>query len=155
VNFIDFVTESNRIEGILRPPTDVEVDATRDFVRSPHPPSLDNVAELALVYAPDKGFLRNQLGMDVRVGSHIAPRGGPRIYSELTDLLATIEATDPFQFHVAYETLHPFMDGNGRTGRALWAWQMHHFQPEYLELGFLHGFYYQTLQASKSRMKAA
>ena len=47
-----------------------------------------------------------------------------------------------------YETLHPFMDGNGRSGRILWAWQMieHNIAPG-LSLGFLHAYYYQTLAA--------
>lgn len=150
MNFIEFVTESNRIEGILRPPTEAEVAATRKFIASDTPPSLDALCELAYVYAGERGLLRNQSGMDVRVGSHIAPRGGPRIYSELDRLLSTIEDADPFQFHIEYETLHPFMDGNGRTGRALWAWQTWRIRPEMLDLGFLHAFYYQTLSARGS-----
>ena len=40
------------------------------------------------------------------------------------------------------------MDGNGRSGRILWAWQMieHNINPG-LSLGFLHTFYYQALSA--------
>ena len=54
----------------------------------------------------------------------------------------------PFGIHLRYETLHPFMDGNGRSGRILWAWQMlHHDIAPGIRLGFLHAFYYQTLAA--------
>ncbi len=147
MNFDQFVTESNRIERIVRPPTKEEVDATKRFVTMDSRPTLDLLCALANIYAPDKGFLRNQRGMDVRVGNHIAPRGGPQIYRELERLLATIEEVEPFNFHVAYETLHPFMDGNGRTGRALWAWQMWRENQSLLDLGFLHAWYYQTLSA--------
>jgi len=151
MNLENFITESNRIEGILRPPLKIEIDATRMFVEATSPPSLNDVATLALIYAPNKGFLRDQAGMDVRVGSHIAPKGGPLIRSSLIDLLATIDDAGPVEFHIAYETLHPFMDGNGRTGRALWAWQMFqrgHFAA--LDRGFLHSYYYQTLEASRT-----
>lgn len=148
-DFREFVAESNRIEGILRPPLENEIDGTRMFVKANSSPSLNDVATLALIYAPNKGFLRNQSGMDVRVGSHIPKPGGPQIYSDLVALLATIGDTDPFEFHVAYETLHPFMDGNGRTGRALWVWQMWRQNPQMLELGFLHAWYYQSIAARR------
>lgn len=133
----------------MRPPTDAEIESTRAFIAGSRP-TLDAVAEIAVVYSPDKGFLRNQRGMDVRVGTHVAPAGGPRIYTMLNDLLSTIEQVTAFEFHVAYETLHPFLDGNGRTGRALWAWQMSRNDPAMIELGFLHAWYYQTLSGIRN-----
>jgi hypothetical protein len=150
MDYYGFVTESNRIEGILRPPTDEEVRATRDFICG-NAPSVDALCDLALVYAPEDGVLRIKDTMNVRVGSHVAPRGGPHIKANLAGLLKTISDSAPFDFHVAYETLHPFMDGNGRTGRALWAWQMAHDPAllALLDLGFLHAFYYQTLHAQR------
>jgi hypothetical protein len=151
MNVLEFVTESNRIEGILRPPTDEEVDATRDFVLGAHVPNVESLCALALTYAPGVGLLRDRDTMNVRVGSHVAPRGGPHIRANLAGLLKTIGESDPFDFHVVYETLHPFMDGNGRTGRALWAWQMWRSKPEYLDLGFLHAWYYLTLQAARPK----
>jgi len=39
------------------------------------------------------------------------------------------------------------MDGNGRTGRAIWAWQMQRLGRDPFALPFLHRFYYQTLEA--------
>lgn len=146
-----FVTESNRIEGILRPPTDEEIDATRLFVLGAHVPDVESLCGLARVYAPENGVLRERDTMNVRVGSYVAPRGGPSIRANLAGLLKTIEDSDPFDFHVGYETLHPFMDGNGRTGRALWAWQMWRTKPEYLDIGFLHAWYYESLSAQRKR----
>lgn len=51
-----------------------------------------------------------------------------------------------YRCHVVYETLHPFTDGNGRSGRAVWLRQMGWIVRA--PLGFLHHFYYQTLQNS-------
>lgn len=149
MDFQKFVTESNRIEGILRPPTEGEMESTRRFVCGAKP-TLIALIGLASEYTDGHGHLRERVGMDVRVGNHFPPKGGPAIARRLEELLSTIEDADPFEFHLAYETLHPFMDGNGRTGRALWAWQMwQSMATEYLDLGFLHSFYYQTLSAQR------
>lgn len=144
-----FVIESNKIEGIARPPTKEELDEFERFL------ALDRVEVSDLeafvrVYQPD-AMLRRTSWQNVQVGSHVAPPGGPEIERELSDLLrwACGNGISPYDAHVRYETLHPFTDGNGRSGRALWAWQMGRFNywPG-LKLGFLHCFYYQTLEAS-------
>ena len=41
------------------------------------------------------------------------------------------------------------MDGNGRSGRALWLWQMVNQHNYDMRLGFLHLWYYQSLQAGQ------
>lgn len=136
-----FVAESNRIEGIHREPTDDEMSATFGFVTLPSL-EIEHLEHLVSVYAP-RHRLRDRVGLDVRVGNHIAPAGGPEIRSRLADLLGSArnQAMTPWQAHVKYEMLHPFTDGNGRSGRALWLWMMQGDAP----LGFLHTFYYQTL----------
>lgn len=149
INLWKFVEESNRIEGIGRPPTDKEVEATEVFVCGARP-TVESLTSLVAVYTRGKGLLRVRDDMNVRVGQHTAPRGGPHIQARLNALLQTIEDADPFTLHVEFETLHPFIDGNGRGGRALWAWQMRRLQPAWLlDLGFLHSWYYQTLAASR------
>lgn len=140
----EFVRESNRIEGITRAPTKREVEATDDFLEMPDL-SVEAVLGLQVVYAPGKP-LRMQPGMNVRVGRHIAPPGGPEIRAELEKLLRRVNrGGDPFTEHVAFEKLHPFMDGNGRTGRAIWAWSMISVGQNPFALPFLHRWYYQSL----------
>lgn len=142
-----FVTESNRIEGIHRKPTMAELRAHCVFLAL-EVPTIADLQAFVQVVAPGKP-LRQQEGQNVRVGDHVAPPGGPNVPLALGLILDLIATSDPHSIHLAYETLHPFMDGNGRSGRALWLWQMLNQREAYhaLRMGFLHLFYYQTLSA--------
>ena len=109
---------------------------------------LKDVEVLQRSIAPGKP-LRNKPGMDVRVGAHVPPRGGPDIIERVEGLLLVVQIpeSDPWICHCSFENIHPFMDGNGRTGRLLWAWQMIHNGRKPFSLPFLHRFYYQTLES--------
>ena len=151
----DFVAESNRIEGIVRrelengdpnPQLVREVEVTRAFVMLPHPTvnDLENFVAVCTGAQAHPAVLRRRVGQDVRVGNYYPPAGGPEIEPELQALLdnmGLVLGGSAFRTHLAYENLHPFTDGNGRSGRALWLWQMNGV----CSLGFLHAFYYQML----------
>lgn len=144
-----FVQESNRIEGIDPPPHLHEIQAHERFLAVERVTVVDLEEFVAVVAGNDK-VLRRREGQNVRVGPHLPPPGGPDIEAKLRTLLAVANGgADPYAVHVEYETLHPFMDGNGRSGRVLWAWQMLQQGRDPFVLGFLHRWYYDSLDAGR------
>lgn len=143
----DFVQESNRIEGIHKINIEREIEAHERFLQ------LDRIGIGDLAVLVDDlqpgAAPRFTQGRDVRVGSHVPPAGGPHIMGYLQRILDEVNEgkSSPWASHVEYETLHPFMDGNGRSGRALWLWHMGGLTKA--PLGFLHHWYYQSLQNAR------
>lgn len=146
---VEFVRESNKIEGINRDPLPRELFEFTRFI-SLDVVTLNDLIKFVKIYQPD-ALLRNKPSMNVRVGSHIAPAGGANIQTELLLLLRDVNDKhhkgSAYENHQRYEHLHPFLDGNGRSGRALWAWQMNREKKDryWLERGFLCSWYYQSL----------
>jgi hypothetical protein len=146
-DILAFVEESNRIEGI-DVTTASHVVAHRLFLAAPL--TIDSIVMLVRVLQPD-AILRDRPNVPgVRVGNHVAPPSGPEIAERLAAILRA--GGDPWLQHVEYETLHPFTDGNGRSGRAVWLWR-HMNEPGHdvwaVERGFLHSWYYHTLARAR------
>jgi Fic family protein len=145
---IAFITESNGIEGIFRRPNASEIRAhedlwMKDYLR------IEDIQEFVSTVA--NAPLRTQDHHSVVVGNHVPPQGGPLVVKYLTDWLDGIQDAvngvldNPYDAHAEYERIHPFMDGNGRSGRALWAWQMMRLGNDPFVLPFLQLWYYATL----------
>ena len=152
-----FVRDSNRIEGIDRDPTREEIAAHEKLL------ALETLAvediEAFVSRVQPGARLRSHEGMNVRVGPHMPPPGGPQITRDLCGLLVMIcnavngeVSLRPWEAHLEYESLHPFTDGNGRSGRAIWAWQMLREGRDPFALPFLHRAYYEALEWGRRQL---
>lgn len=150
MNFEQFQKESNMIEGIFRDPTPHEVAALETFTKLRELKILDLMNYVSA--CQPNAVLRDKTGLDVQVGSHVPRPGGYGVVVSLDIILDQAESGtfSAHEIYCRYEHLHPFTDGNGRSGRALWLWVM--LNREYaVEMvrrrGFLQNFHYQTLEA--------
>ncbi|NOS68154.1 MAG: Fic family protein [Candidatus Peribacteraceae bacterium] len=89
----------------------------------------------------------------VRVGPHIAP-GPHHLPALMTDIVSEYHSApgDPLDrivlFHLAFEHIHPFRDGNGRVGRALLNFQLKsHGYPPIIIRNKEKQHYYEALRA--------
>lgn len=141
-NTVDFIKESNKIEGIFREPTEAEIEEAQRFIML-NQVTVSDIERFVKVYQPN-ARMRDKAGLNVRVGSHLPPAGSPKIRKALENILELVNEnnTPAYEIHQEYEQLHPFTDCNGRSGRMLWLKCIGGRAP----LGFLHHWYYSSLE---------
>jgi Fic family protein len=104
---------------------------------------------------------QNWIGAKLLKDASFVPPAMHDMHAALGDLERFVHADDDYPslikaglLHAQFETIHPFTDGNGRTGRMLIAMYMHHARLLELPVLYLSNYfkkyqklYYQKLQA--------
>jgi Fic family protein len=76
-----------------------------------------------------RGYYRSMSEVNVTVGGRAAP-GWWLVDGLMANWCLDYPELDSVKAHVRFEHIHPFVDGNGRTGRLLMWWmQMHRDEP--------------------------
>ena len=148
MNLSQFVEESFQIEGIDLDQRQLDWAAHNHalFLRLKEI-TLSEVEKVVYLMTEGVGRLRTQVGMNVRVGNHVPPPGGPQIEADLHCLVERVNSGElsPYEAYCRFEYSHNFLDGNGRAGRLLWLWLMQKKGLNWSQ-GFLRTFHYQALE---------
>lgn len=145
-NIYEFAVESNTIEGIhdeAKHKKHAEILA--EFLKIDEI-TIGDLEGFVFAIQPN-GALRQLGNQNVMIGGKMAPPAHISM-ALLSNLLLDIKenSVTMFDAHCRYEMAHPFMDGNGRSGRALWLWMWVNQYGKEVPPSFLHMFYYQTLK---------
>lgn len=131
------------------------------FIRELHEKLMTGARSTQHSYPGEFRKSQNWIGGKTPADASFVPPASPDMHKSLNDLEKFIHAKDEYPslvkvglLHAQFETIHPFTDGNGRTGRMLIAMYIHHAKLLELPVLYLSSYfkkhqklYYQKLQA--------
>ena len=123
----EFIRHSNLIEGVDNEAEDKQCWEAWLWLKD------QKIISQIVMLELHRKIMINQMGniaghfrnVQVYVGNHVPPNGEimrGQLYGWGLDLLERYDKFTPREMHVRFEKIHPFLDGNGRTGRMLMWW---------------------------------
>lgn len=127
----EFLKESNAIEGVFDEQSLVDALKAWQYIEKQKKLSLPNVLETHKILMRNQSLDKRWKGKLRTVPVWIGLREGSNWRTLPYNIMNWIDKANRIktineikQDHVEYEDLHPFADGNGRTGRIFMNWQM-------------------------------
>lgn len=124
-----FLRESNAIEDVWDLESLLRAGDAWDYIKTQKemsPSRIKKMHRLLMAGKVEKKYLGHYRDCDVFIGGRIA---APFVYTRNLIQEWVKDANNPHTpqeivwSHIRYEYIHPFIDGNGRTGRMLMNWQ--------------------------------
>lgn len=125
-----FLRESNAIEGVYDQRSLDDAIKAWDYLIGEDVLTLEVIKHTHGILMINQKLALNEIGQfrtrDVWIGGRKGKRPeiiGPLMWSWAFEGMRKSPPIDPIALHVKYEEIHPFVDGNGRTGRMFLNWQ--------------------------------
>lgn len=147
MNLFDFCLESDTIEG--ESGSSNTIDATKFILENELNES--NLLKAHKLFAPNADWSGEYRRCNVKVGNH-TPVSFKFVQDSMRVWFSRVSKLNSWRTHNTFEDIHPFRDGNGRMGRAIWLKKAIEEGYNY-ERGFLHHYYYQTLSNQNKRVQ--
>jgi len=125
-----FLEQSNNIEGVFDEDSLQQAIYAWEYVIAQDELTSSVITKTHKILMLHQKLMPNERGYFRRIPIYIAGKEGkpwPVVPSLINQWCRNTEnsktAEEIKQDHVVYETIHPFVDGNGRTGRIFLNWQ--------------------------------